>query len=185
MNELKKLLENAGIRNEEDEWPFDSESYNSKQQRPIDKATPEKDRTRWQDQPDDDVEEGIEDTRRVRIEDVFQDIKDHVSKGQAGQSITIKIKDAGKTLPGSVFQYEITVDQPGYDYQEWKPDVSENAGESKMSTGMTGQEFDFEMEPDYITILRHNQDTGVTIPIENWDTMVRAYNRIINKRHNY
>jgi hypothetical protein len=54
-------------------------------------------------------------------------------------------------------------------------------GESKMSTGMTGDEFDFEMEPDYITILRHNKDTGITIPMDNWDKMVKAYNRIITK----
>lgn len=63
--------------------------------------------------------------------------------------------------------------------------VTEAEGESKMSTGMTGDEFDFELEPEYVTILRHNKDTGITIPIDNWDKMIRAYNRYINKQHNY
>ena len=64
-------------------------------------------------------------------------------------------------------------------------ELDEMQGDSRKSDGMTGQEFDFEMEPDYITILQHNKDTGVTIPIDNWDKMITAYNKIINKKHNY
>ena len=63
--------------------------------------------------------------------------------------------------------------------------IDEAEGDSKLSSGMTGQEFDIEMEPDYVTILRHNKDTGITIPIDNWDKILRAYNKIINKKHNY
>jgi len=69
MDELKKLLENAGIS-----------------------------------------EAGIENLRRVRIEDVFSAIKKQFISLKNGGSITVKIKDAGKILPMSVFQYEITVD---------------------------------------------------------------------------
>ena len=58
-------------------------------------------------------------------------------------------------------------------------------GDSKASDGMTGEEFDFEMEPGYVTILKNNKDTGITIPIDNWDKIIGAYNRIINKKHNY
>lgn len=63
--------------------------------------------------------------------------------------------------------------------------LDEMQGDSRKSDGMTGQEFDFEMEPDYITILKNNKDTGVTIPIDNWDKMITAYNKIINAKHNY
>ena len=64
--------------------------------------------------------------------------------------------------------------------------VTEAEGESKMSSGMTGQEFDIDLEtPDQVTILKHNKDTGVTIPINNWDKIIGAYNRIKNKKHNY
>lgn len=129
MDELKKLLENAGIK---EEWSLGSREHRDQDFRPAINPKTKKPYTQdeWNAGKEPDVEPGkhnppgggrdqfhsIEEDggRRVRIEDIFQDIKDHVGKGKPGQSITVKIKDAGQTLPGSVFQYEISVDSnPG------------------------------------------------------------------------
>ena len=94
-NELKKLLENAGVIEADD-------GYN----RYLTKAARDKE-----------PESNIESSRRVRIEDIFSDIEQHMIKNKA---ITVKILDAN-----GIFRYKITVDKPK---QSFRTPVSSEQG---------------------------------------------------------
>ena len=53
--------------------------------------------------------------------------------------------------------------------------------ESKTSTSMTGQPYEFAIEDGKVDILHHHKVLISGIPLDNWDALVRAYNRTKGK----